>query len=130
MNWINDINEGAFIVNNYTEKHNLNPPEGSIDVWIRFFTSSHSQYAHEAKRILQSVIKESQLDGAIDVEFINIDKQPELAFELGIVALPTILIVAKGKEGEQMLVGLPDPEQLRMLASHAHPSYPDEIHCA
>ncbi len=117
-------------MNNYLEKHNLIPPEGTYDVWIRFFTSSHSRYAHEAKRILQSVIEESQLDSSINVECINIDKQPELAFELGIVALPTILIVAKGQEGEQMLVGLPDPDQLRLLAFHVHTSYPNEIHCA
>ncbi len=117
-------------MNNNYDNNNLIPPEGTIDVWIRFFTSAHSRYAPEAKKILQSVIKESQLDGAVNVEFINIDKQPELAFELGIVALPTIFIVAKGKEGEQMLVGLPDPEQVRMLTSHAHPSYPNEIHCA
>ncbi len=82
-----------------------------LKVQIRFFHSSHCAFCPGAKRILQEVVKEGQLDQFVEVEYIKIDEKPEMAFELGIMALPAILVGPGGNE--QMFVGLPDREQLK-----------------
>jgi glutaredoxin len=82
-----------------------------LKVLIRFFSSSHCAFCPAAKKILQDVIVEQRLEEVIDVQYILIDDKPELAFELGLMALPAILV---GPEGtEQMFVGLPEKEQLQ-----------------
>lgn len=80
-------------------------------VQIKFFSSSHCAFCPAAKNILREVLEMGQLEALVDVEYISIDDHPELAFELGIMALPTILVGLEGNE--QMFVGLPDQEQLK-----------------
>ena len=82
-----------------------------IKVLIRFFSSSHCAFCPAAKKILQDVIADQKLDGVVEVQLISIDDKPELAFELGLMALPAILVGPEGRE--QMFVGLPEKEQLQ-----------------
>ena len=80
-------------------------------VQIKFFSSTKCAFCPAAKIILKEVLEQGQLEALVEVIFVNIDDHPEVAFELGIMALPAILI--KAKSNEQMFVGLPDPEQLK-----------------
>lgn len=82
-----------------------------LKVFIRFFSSSHCAFCPSAKKILQDVIAEQKLDEIVDVQYISIDDKPELAFELGLMALPAILVGPEGSQ--QMFVGLPEKEQLQ-----------------
>lgn len=82
-----------------------------LKVLIRFFSSSHCAFCPAAKKILQDVIAEQRLEEAVEVQHILIDDKPELAFELGLMALPAILVGPAGNE--QMFVGLPEKEQLQ-----------------
>ena len=82
-----------------------------LKVLIRFFSSSHCAFCPAAKKILQEVIAEQKLEEIVEVQFIELDDKPELAFELGLMALPAILVGPEGRE--QMFVGLPEKEQLQ-----------------
>ena len=59
--------------------------------------------------ILSEIAEENE--GKLKVGKINVDEQPELAREFGIMSIPTMMVFKDGKKGNQ-LVGLVPKEQI------------------
>ena len=53
-------------------------------------------------------------EGAVVVGKVNVDEQPELAHQFGIVSIPTVVVLKDGRE-VQRAVGLRPKEQLEAL---------------
>jgi len=75
-------------------------------VKIIVFTSPMCPHCPPAKRVVEEVVAE--IGKNIEVEYIDVMKEPEKAAEYGIMAVPTIVI-----DGEVAFVGAPTKEALR-----------------
>jgi thiol-disulfide isomerase/thioredoxin len=69
---------------------------------VKFFTSNHCAFCRSAKTILEG-LKQSFGEG-IRIEEVNIDENPRVAIEEGILALPVVII------GSWKFVGVPDKD--------------------
>jgi glutaredoxin len=71
---------------------------------VRFFTSKQCGFCRAAKAILDSVLQ--QFGDTVKVEEIDIDDDPRVVIEEGILALPVIII------GAWKFVGVPDKDDI------------------
>lgn len=62
----------------------------------------------------QGVILEEMAAGGVNVGKIDVDEQPELAAQFGVMSIPTLLIFKDGKEVERF-VGLRSKEELEQI---------------
>lgn len=62
----------------------------------------------------QGVILEEMAAGGVNVGKIDVDEQPELAAQFGVMSIPTLLIFKDGKEVERF-VGLRSKEELEQV---------------
>ena len=74
-------------------------------VKIEVFTSPMCPHCPAAKRVVEEVV--SEMEG-IEVEHVDVMKEPERAANYGIMAVPTIVI-----DGEVAFVGAPTKEALK-----------------
>ncbi|HID47100.1 MAG TPA: thioredoxin [Methanothermococcus okinawensis] len=79
-------------------------------VKIEVFTSPTCPHCPPAKRVVEEVVAE--LGGGVDVEYIDVMREPERAIKYGIMAVPTIVI-----NGEVAFVGAPTKEELKAKLS-------------
>ena len=64
----------------------------------------------------QGVILEEMAASGVNVGKIDVDEQPELAAQFGVMRIPTLLIFKDGKEAERF-VGLRSREELEQVLS-------------
>ena len=62
----------------------------------------------------QGVILEEMAAGGVNVGKIDVDEQPELAAQFGVMSIPTLLIFKDGREVERF-VGLRSKEELEQV---------------
>ena len=74
-------------------------------VKIEVFTSPMCPHCPAAKRVVEEVV--SEMEG-VEVEHVDVMKEPERAANYGIMAVPTIVI-----DGEVAFVGAPTKEALK-----------------
>ncbi|MBW9223647.1 MJ0307 family thioredoxin [Methanothermococcus sp. SCGC AD-155-E23] len=75
-------------------------------VKIEVFTSPMCPHCPPAKRVVEEVV--SEIGGGVEVEYIDVMKEPERAAKYGIMAVPTIVI-----NGEVAFIGAPTKEELK-----------------
>lgn len=76
-------------------------------VKIEVFTSPMCPHCPAAKRVVEEVVSEMN-EANIEVEHVDVMKEPERAANYGIMAVPTIVI-----DGEVKFVGAPTKEALK-----------------
>ncbi len=74
-------------------------------VKVEVFTSPMCPHCPAAKRVVEEVV--SEMNG-VEVENVDVMKEPERAASYGIMAVPTIVI-----DGEVKFVGAPTKEALK-----------------
>lgn len=67
------------------------------------------------KPVVQKLVEE--YNGTAEISFCNVDENPQLAQKYGVVSIPTLVLLNKGKE-VQRFVGVQSEKTLRDALNH------------
>ncbi len=108
---------GNFNVTNYDIQAEEENTEEKIK--ILFFKSDHCAFCPAALERVKSTIQQFG-ENAIELEIIDVEKDPDMAQKYGVLALPTIII------GDKSVAGVPDTEKLLSMILTARLTYGDD----
>ncbi len=108
---------GNFNVSNYDIHTDDENSEEKIK--ILFFKSDHCAFCPAALERVRRTIQQFGED-AIELEIIDVEKDPDMAQKYGVLALPTIII------GDKSVAGVPDTEKLLSMILTARLTYGDD----